>query len=285
MGYSDTLAKLRKERGYTQTDAAYYISGRSARAYTFKNISHWETGVSLPPIEQFLLLCELYRVRDIQETFRGSRTELQGFSQLNALGVSRAEEYIALLSQNPIFARGASESGADTRARGEVIARVGSDVQEGIESSSRLREDNQPEGGHAVPERLTERLTEHLPEQIPERRRFIRLYDIPAAAGLGSFLDSDAYEDFEVDKTVPMEADFAVRISGDSMTPRFVDRQIVFVKEQRALEIGDIGVFELDGDAYIKRLGRGELVSLNELYKPIVIRDYQSFHIFGKVVG
>jgi SOS-response transcriptional repressor LexA len=115
--------------------------------------------------------------------------------------------------------------------------------------------------------------------------RIIRLYDVPVAAGSGSFLDSEAYTDFKVDETVPQEADFAVKVSGDSMTPRFVDRQIVFIKAQPVLEIGDIGIFELDGDAYIKKLGQGELLSLNTLYKPIPIHDYNSFHIFGKVVG
>ena len=279
MGYSDILAKLRKGRGYTQADAADFISGRSAKAYTFKNISHWETGVSMPPVEQFLLLCELYGVSDIQGTFRGLRTELRGLSRLNALGLSRTEEYIAMLSQNPVFthegveARGGMESGADIWARTEIMPHVGADERGQAGSPLHAGVDDSPEDEPVIAERPT------------ERRRFIRLYDIPAAAGLGSFLDGDAYEDFEVDKTVPAEADYAVRIRGDSMTPRFVDGQIVFVKDQGLLETGDIGIFGLDGDAYIKKLGHGTLLSLNERYKPIAIRDYQSFHIFGKVVG
>ena len=60
---------------------------------------------------------------------------------------------------------------------------------------------------------------------------------MPVSAGPGAFLDSDSYEELEVDESVPASADYAVRISGDSMTPRFVDRQIVFVKEQPTLAI------------------------------------------------
>ena len=114
---------------------------------------------------------------------------------------------------------------------------------------------------------------------------YIKLYDIPAAAGAGSFLDSEQYEEMEVDDTVPGDADFALRVSGDSMTPRFVDGQIIFVKEQQSLNIGDIGIFALNGDAFIKKLGKGQLISLNDLYKPIQIHDYDSFYVFGKVVG
>ena len=230
MKYAGILARLRKEKGYTQAEVADYVSRHSDRSYTFKMISHWEKGVSSPPVEQFLLLCEFYGVKDIQGTFRGIRTESYNLSKLNELGKNRVEEYIAMLSGTAQF----SDSGN---------------------------------------------------EKTLMNRRFIRLYNIPAAAGSGNFLDNDSYDGFEVDGTVPGEASFAVKVSGDSMKPRFVDSQIVFIKELRQLEIGDIGVFELNGDAYIKKLGRGELLSLNPLYKPIKIRDSDSFHIFGKVVG
>ena len=117
------------------------------------------------------------------------------------------------------------------------------------------------------------------------QQRVMRLFDIPAAAGTGSFLDSYSYTELAVDETVPKDADFAIRISGDSMMPRFTDGQIVFIKEQNTLDIGETGIFSLDGNAYIKKLGQGELLSLNTEYEPIPIHEYNSFHIFGKVVG
>lgn len=122
-------------------------------------------------------------------------------------------------------------------------------------------------------------------DDTPKAQRVIRLYDVPVAAGSGSFLDSDAYEDLEVDETVPKKADFAVKVRGDSMTPRFIDGQIVFVKEQQTLEVGEIGIFVLDGDSYIKRLGHGELLSINSQYEPIKLGEHLVFHILGKVVG
>ncbi len=229
MGFAETLARLRKERGFSQTDVADYLTSNSNKKYSLSSISNWETGYAMPPVEPFLLLCELYRVRDIQETFRGTKIEYRGMNKLNPLGVSRAEEYIALLAQNTLFAE-----------------------------------------------------TEKVHEQP---QRYIRLYAIPASAGTGSFLDSDEYEDLEVDETVSAEADFAVKVSGDSMTPRFIDGQIVFIKQQQVLQVGEIGIFLLNDEAYIKRLGQAELISLNSEYDPIEINEYDSFRVFGKVIG
>ena len=232
MRYAEVLARLRKESGYTQQSVAEYISKHSGKAYSFGNISSWETGKAEPSLESFLLLCELYSVGDIQGTFRETHLDYRGMTKLNALGRSRVEEYIAMLSNNPIFAEKDDEE-----------------------------------------------------DSIKCEMRHIKLYDVPVAAGIGSYLDSDLYEEIEVDATVPKAADYAVRVSGDSMMPRFMDGQIVFIKEQEVLEVGEIGIFEHLGNAYIKMLGHGELVSLNPQYDPIPIGEFDSLHIFGKVVG
>ncbi|MCL1848362.1 MAG: helix-turn-helix domain-containing protein [Clostridiales bacterium] len=269
MDYAGTLARLRKERGYTQTEAADYLNAHSAKTYSFKNISHWETGVSQPPIEQFLLLCELYGAGDIQGTFRasGSLSSFHHLGKLNALGRSRVEEYIAMLSGSAIFME------PEREAPMPPVAIPASAMSAEPAAPAAIRLPASPPDSGALPM-----------APLPSRRS-IRLYDAPAAAGAGAFLDSDAYEYLDLDEIVPSDADFAVRVSGDSMAPRFVDGQIVFVKEQHILDFGDIGIFSLDNDAYIKKLGYGELISLNPRYAPTPIRDYQSFFIFGKVVG
>ena len=123
----------------------------------------------------------------------------------------------------------------------------------------------------------------------PEAPRVLRVYDLPVSAGTGSFLDSDDYELIEVDATVPLSADFGVPISGDSMYPRFADRQVVWVHEQPYVENGEIGIFFYDGDSYIKKFDQNHevplLISINPDYKPIKITDMDSFMVFGKVVG
>ena len=230
MKFSETLAKLRNEKGLTQTEVAGYISDHTNKQLTFRAVSYWEKGASSPSAEQFLLLCDLYGVRDVQNVFRGIDADYRNLARLNDLGRSRVEEYIALLAGTALF-------------------------------------------------------SEHEDEADTARRRYIRLYDVSVAAGTGNFLDGDSFDDFEVDETVPDDADFAVRVSGDSMTPRFVDCQIIFIKEQQWIDIGEIGIFSLNGDSYVKKLGSGALISLNPGYEPIILRDSDSFYTFGKVVG
>lgn len=125
-------------------------------------------------------------------------------------------------------------------------------------------------------------------EVIPFTRT-IKLFHIPASAGLGEFLDSDDYEEITVGNEVPLIADFGIRINGDSMEPQFVNGQVVWVEQTQNVSSGDIGIFFLDGNAYCKKLQITEhgtyLVSLNPKYEPIPVTETTTFHAFGKVVG
>lgn len=120
-------------------------------------------------------------------------------------------------------------------------------------------------------------------------RRSLPLFDLPASAGVGSFLDGESYEMIEVGSNVPECADFGIRVSGDSMIPRFLDKQIVWVQKTEQLNDGEYGIFYLDGNSYIKQLQDNKkglfLLSLNPDYAPIEITEESSFKIFGRVVG
>ncbi len=116
-------------------------------------------------------------------------------------------------------------------------------------------------------------------------KRLLRFYDIPVSAGLGNYLDGGSYGMIEVDHTVPSLADYAVRVSGNSMIPRYVDQQIIFIHEQPTLQEGEIGIFCLNHDAYLKKLGKGYLLSINSDYDPIPIQAYDDIKVLGKVVG
>lgn len=118
-----------------------------------------------------------------------------------------------------------------------------------------------------------------------QTKRALRLYDLPVSAGVGNYLDQSSYEIIEVDELVPSSADYAVRVSGDSMMPRFVDQQIIFIHEQPTLEDGEIGIFHLNDEVYLKKLEKRSLVSLNSKYAPIKILSHDEFRVLGKVVG
>jgi repressor LexA len=157
-----------------------------------------------------------------------------------------------------------------------------------------------PETSAALNERGRKRLSEYArllaasrefsdaPKEEPAAlRRRIPLYALPASAGTGQFLDSGDYELLEVDGAAPLSATYAVRISGDSMAPRYEDGQIVYVQQQQTLRHGEIGIFLLNGEAYVKRLagdGAAVLESLNVRYPPIPVAEFDDFRVLGKVV-
>jgi len=123
---------------------------------------------------------------------------------------------------------------------------------------------------------------------VPFPRRTAPMYDIGASAGTGQFLDSDSYEMVEVPEDVPDSATFGLHVCGDSMEPSLLDGEEIWVHQQPTLEDGEIGIFLLDGDAYVKELrvtDKGAfLVSHNESYKPKKITEYNETRIYGKVV-
>ena len=125
-------------------------------------------------------------------------------------------------------------------------------------------------------------------QRVIRIKRQMPLYDLPASAGTGVFLDSDSYTLIDVDENVPENANLAVRISGDSMTPLYTDGQIVYVRQQPDLKPGEIGIFVLNGEAYCKKLetdGGIKLISLNPNYKPIKVKYSYELRVIGKVVG
>ena len=118
--------------------------------------------------------------------------------------------------------------------------------------------------------------------------RSLPLYSLAVSAGTGQFLDGEDYDMTEVGPEVPAEANFGVRVAGDSMEPRFRDGQTVWVKQQRELENGGIGVFLYDGSAYLKQLVKTDrrviLRSLNPAYADIAVSPSLPVRILGKVL-
>lgn len=123
-------------------------------------------------------------------------------------------------------------------------------------------------------------------EEVKQPKRVVPLYDLPVSAGTGVFLDSSSFEYYE-SEDVPPEANFAVRVSGDSMEPLFRNGQVIFVQSANTLEQGDIGIFIYDGDAYCKKLDKEngvKLVSLNPRYTPINVKHSYELRIVGRVI-
>ena len=135
---------------------------------------------------------------------------------------------------------------------------------------------------------LSERFQKKETTIIPFRRK-IRWSLLSSSAGTGQFLDEEDFEMIEVGEDVPEEADFGLALNGDSMEPRYHDKQPVWVKQTNVLNNGDIGIFYLDGMTYCKQLKEDKdgiyLISLNSKYEPIRVSAESDFKIFGRVLN
>ncbi len=124
----------------------------------------------------------------------------------------------------------------------------------------------------------------------------MKIYNEPAAAGLGNYLSdyTDNYYEMRTfpEDEVPDNASFGVLISGDRMEHSLHDGQIAWVEAQPAVDDGEIGIFVFDGSAYCKKLSLDRrpkgvcLVSLNKKYKDIFIpySNVERLRTIGKVL-
>lgn len=112
------------------------------------------------------------------------------------------------------------------------------------------------------------------------------LYLLPVSAGCGTFLDNSDCETIDVRASAATEeADFALRVSGNSMEPRFHNGDILLVHQQNAVNFGELGIFIADGEGYFKRYMGDRLHSLNPDYPDIPLCRFDDFLCCGKVVG
>lgn len=130
----------------------------------------------------------------------------------------------------------------------------------------------------SVPDRNTD-------ENIP--KRILPFYRTAASAGTGSYLfDETPVEYVNVPKTDKTSAaDYILEVRGDSMEPKFYDGDCVLIQQAERIYEGQIGIFILNGESYIKKMGKGELISLNPAYSPIRLHEYDDIRCAGRVLG
>lgn len=123
-------------------------------------------------------------------------------------------------------------------------------------------------------------------EAMRSGKRAILLYELPVSAGVGVYLDEAEAESINIpnnDKTA--EADYALRISGNSMEPKYRDGDILLVRNADSIDVGELGIFLLDGCGFFKVYGGDTLISLNPEYGPILLKEFANVQCKGRVVG
>ena len=117
-------------------------------------------------------------------------------------------------------------------------------------------------------------------------KRAVILYELPVSAGTGVFLDGVGTSEIMIpDNAKTGNADYALRISGNSMEPKYHNGDVLLVEETDQVEVGEAGIFILDGAGYFKIYGGDRLISLNPSYKDIPLRDFSEVLCCGRVIG
>jgi transcriptional regulator with XRE-family HTH domain len=123
-------------------------------------------------------------------------------------------------------------------------------------------------------------------EVVRTGKRAILLYELPVSAGVGVYLDEAEAESINIpDNEKTADADYALRISGNSMEPKYRDGDILLVRNADSIDVGELGIFLLDGCGFFKVFGGDRLLSLNPSYGPILLKDFADVQCKGLVVG
>lgn len=110
--------------------------------------------------------------------------------------------------------------------------------------------------------------------------------ELGAAAGFGAAIGEAQGEPVTLLADSETEqADEIITVCGSSMEPTFTDGDQVLVQHTKNLRFGEIGIFLVDNEGYIKEYQADGLHSHNPAYQTMKIREDQAVRCLGRVIG
>ncbi|WJQ85367.1 XRE family transcriptional regulator [Streptococcus parasuis] len=108
---------------------------------------------------------------------------------------------------------------------------------------------------------------------------------VSAGTGYWQEDDYDTMVDFYADE-IPDEKDYdtVAIVVGHSMEPKIKNGNFLFIKLKDQVDLNKIGIFQIDGENYVKKLKSDYLESLNKDYDNIPITADTDFRTIGEVV-
>lgn len=107
------------------------------------------------------------------------------------------------------------------------------------------------------------------------------------SAGTGVEIYEDVVETVSYPSPVPAH-DIALRVYGDSMSPLYKHGDIIFVDKTHEINHGQIGVFILNGQGFLKKFYKDydsvKLVSVNKNYGDIILTEDDRVDLVGTVI-
>lgn len=276
----ERIKKAREEKKLYQADLAAMIGVKSAAV-----ISNWEKDLNKPDADKMVRLCESLNISlsyllDYygEDTVTFSNPELKHIKKYRALDEHGKKMVDFTLNEETNRMERENIDTIDThltlesrqRRKEHLINNMGTELQkiaqalEDIKSSSELEKETD---GNVI--------------------YLQRSYNTVAAAeGSGTWLDDQEFENVRVIlNDLTRKADMILNVQGRSMEPDFRDGDQVLVMVQPDILNGEVGVFMIDNEGFLKQKAADRLVSLNPDVPDIYIHDLQECRCIGKVIG
>ena len=151
-----------------------------------------------------------------------------------------------------------------------------------------------------------EKVLDYAKEQLEEQNssKIVSIFDKPqdedyitdyveglVAAGHGTFQEDNLHMEVRLRaEDVPEDYDTIAKVAGDSMEPMIEDNDLLFIKVTNQVDINDIGIFQINGKNFVKKLKRDYnggwyLQSLNNSYEEIHLTENDDIRTIGEVVS
>ena len=137
----------------------------------------------------------------------------------------------------------------------------------------------------ALRDRRAEQRRMEAPVPVPKVVTLFR-NELGAAAGFGAALGEAQGEKMVLLADRDTErADEVITVCGRSMEPTFYDGDQVLVQHTKELREGEIGIFLVDNEGYIKEYRKDGLHSHNPEFRTMTFHEDQSVRCIGRVIG
>lgn len=247
------IKTARENIGMSQSELAVAIGVKPASGV----ISNWERDLNKPDAEKIVKLCEVLDISASflldyygKSTFEVKSSEMEHIKKYRALDPAGQSHVDSILDWETVRITALKEK--DKRIT-ELEARPATIIE--LDARSGLH---------------------HLAEYFHD-----------ASAGGGIFiLGNEATSKIAVsDSDWDERTDYVIRVNGDSMMPDYIDGDNVMVSQHTELNYGDVGIFVINGKAYIKEYSEAELISRNPKSPNIPIHEFDNIVCMGKVIG
>ncbi len=249
MDIGEKLKQLREANGMTRKDVADKLKAFGIDI-SDKTLYGYESGRNSANADMFLALCQIYKCNNIMETFSSSvdnvlftNDEWKMIEQYRLLDLSGQETVSAILKHEC------------------------ERVKELAQKDDRI---NELEAKPIIIEKHDDTMM----------RIYTYLRKI-ACAGNGFYFDDIPTETIEAPYLEG--AEFIVGVNGDSMEPTYKDGDLVYVEKRQIIETGEIGIFIINNECFIKEAGEEGLISHNPKYP--MIPGTENIQCIGKVLA